>query len=346
MTLPGVAGPSRSLPSTGRIHTRLLDGFDDTALRAGAWERLLERSGADVVYRTRWFQRAWWETLGEGRLLLLSAGRDGAIDALAPLYVQDGMAYLLAADESADNVDLLGDTGDPDLLSALLDGARAAVPDLAGLELAFVPAASPTAGALAAAAARSGLDLMPRWEVPAPAVDLTGDGPERRRLTERKSWLRHERHFLALGGFAVERHRTAEDVLPLLGEFFRMHVERRGQHGFRNPFTSERGRRFLERLTQAAGDSGCLRFVRLRSSDRTIAAHFGLCFRGRYQWFEPAFDVSFARHSPGRVLLRHVLLDALDDGARMLDLGSHDQPFKASVASHVDHLRGFGLYPP
>src|SRR5438105_3675679 len=94
------------------VRARRLDGFDDPALGREGWQRLVETSGSDVVYRTWEWQRAWWETLGTGELLLIAAECQGVIVALAPLYAEEGGIYFLGSNEEADNLDFIGATGD------------------------------------------------------------------------------------------------------------------------------------------------------------------------------------------------------------------------------------------
>ncbi|HJN17286.1 MAG TPA: hypothetical protein QGH10_17405 [Armatimonadota bacterium] len=55
------------------LTTRILQGFDDPAFGRRQWQDLLEGSPANHIYLTWHFQRAWWETFGTGRLLLILA---------------------------------------------------------------------------------------------------------------------------------------------------------------------------------------------------------------------------------------------------------------------------------
>ena len=75
---------------TTTCHVRRLDGFDDPMLTPGDWDRLLGAGETDVVFLTREWMQAWWETLGDGELLLLAAIAQGRIVALAPWYSYGG----------------------------------------------------------------------------------------------------------------------------------------------------------------------------------------------------------------------------------------------------------------
>src|SRR4051812_10492885 len=100
------------MPTTA-IPTRLLSGFDDPAFGRESWQRLLEDSGSDNIYLTWHYQRAWWETLGGGELLLIAAERAGRVVALAPLCGRSGMIYFNGAGYfEVDYLDFIGDTSD------------------------------------------------------------------------------------------------------------------------------------------------------------------------------------------------------------------------------------------
>ena len=331
---------------SGGVQARRLDGFDDPALGRDGWRHLVQSSGSDIVYRTWEWQRAWWETFGTGELLLLAAERDGDIVALAPFYAEEGGIYFLGSNEEADNLDFIGATGDVEVLAALLDGARAAVPNFACFELHFLPERSATLAALGPAAARHGLKLRQSWDLAAPAVDLAGlDEAALGSLVERKSWLKRERYFKSHGDLEVRHFRDGAAIRPHLEEFFAQHVERRARRAYRNPFGEQAGRHFFERLTTLAADTGWLRFTRIDWRGRPLAFHYGFCHRGRYVWAEPTFDITLANRSPGQVLLRQLLLAAAAEGAHTFDLGSNDQPFKLEIATRIDRVHGYSLYP-
>ena len=78
---------------------------------------------------------------------------------------------------------------------------------------------------------------------------------------------------------------------------------------------------------------------------RPLAFHYGFSYRGRYLYGVPSFDIELARHWPGEVLLRHVLLAAIEEDAETFDFGIGDEPYKYRFATHETMLRTWGLYP-
>jgi CelD/BcsL family acetyltransferase involved in cellulose biosynthesis len=323
------------------VKTRVLEGFDDPTFGPDRWEQLLRAGGTDSVYLTWQCQRSWWETLGRGSLLLIVAEQDGRVVALAPFYHEAGMVYFVGSSFELDWLDFIGDVSQPPVLDALLETARAHVPGFLGFELLFVPDSSGTGARLQEAGDRLGLFSYAQDEMLAPALDLAGHEVD----VTKKSLLRYERRLERQGRLEVQHLQDGEMILPHLDEFIAQHIAR--WQGRDNPsrFLYAKSRAFLERLTRLAGRTGRLRFTRLDWQGRALAFHYGLCYRRRFFWGPASFNIELAHYSPGQVLLRQLLLAAIDEGASTFDFGTGDAAFKRRFATEVRCLRTWGLYP-
>ena len=93
------------------------------------------------------------------------------------------------------------------------------------------------------------------------------------------------------------------------------------------------------------GPTGWLRFTRVEWNDRPIAFHFGLCFHRRFLYGIPSFDIAMERHSPGNVLLRHLLLAAIEEDAAVFDFGLGEEEYKYGFATGEVRLVTLGIYP-
>ena len=329
--------------SAPKIQTRLLAGFDDPSFGAEQWRQLLPRGGTDSICLTWEVQRTWWETLGHGRLLLIVAERDGAVVALAPLFTDGGMIYNLCPE---DYLDFVGDISTPEILDALLEEARAQVPECLGFQFYFIGDQSCTGQRLGDAAARLGLKCFDEGALPAPALDLAGMPEVALAATRKNSLVRHERYFQQTGTLAVQHFQEGEHILPQLADFFAQHVARRAVTEQPSLFLKPEQRAFYEQLVQRIADTGWLRFTRVTWNGKPIAFHFGLCYRGRYLYAIPTFDVELSRHWPGEVLMRQLLLAAIAEGAKVFDFGIGDEAYKYRYSTGATPLRTWGLYPP
>jgi CelD/BcsL family acetyltransferase involved in cellulose biosynthesis len=320
------------------VFARVLAGFDEVP--AGRWAQLLGCSPTRSVFLTRAWIEAWWDTLGEGTLLLVAAEDAGSTIALAPFFASGGVVSFLGTD-SSDYLDFLGDVAECDVLDALLRTAQESTPGFAGFRLAVVPERSPTPALLEAAATRLGLEPTGDEPVPAPTLDRAGLVA----ATRKKSLVRHENWFRRNGELSVAHLTGSGAILAELERFFDQHVERCTIAPYASLFEDPRQRAFYRRLAERQGPEGWLRFTRLDWDGNTIAYHFGMSFEGSYLWYKPSFDVALARHSPGEVLLRQLLLAAHHEGAHTFDFGLGEEAFKYRFATAVPLVRTWNLRP-
>jgi CelD/BcsL family acetyltransferase involved in cellulose biosynthesis len=324
---------------------RVLDGFDDPAIDADRWNELVLAGGDGSVYLTWEFQRAWWETLGRGRLLIVVVERDSQPIAIAPLYADCGMIYFIGSAFDSDYLGFIGDVRDPEVLATILSTARDDVAGFLGFRFYFLPQRAAATAALPAVAERLGMACFGEDDMPAPVLDLAAEPAAALAAANRPTFLKIERAFLRGGPLHVARLDDGASILPQLPEFFEQHVARWAGTPTPSRFTDPDARRLIERFTARAADTRWLRFTRIEWQGRPIAFHYGYCLDGRYYWGMPTFAVDLARESPGQLLIRHLLLAAVDERARVFDFGTGDQAFKTRLASRVERVRTWGLYP-
>jgi CelD/BcsL family acetyltransferase involved in cellulose biosynthesis len=312
-----------------------------------SWQRALEQGDSNVVFLTREWQHTWWELYGRGQLLLTVVRRCQDIVALAPLFAdEDGMVYFVGSGGcGSDYLDFIGDISDPWVLDTLLATARQRVAHFAGFRFYHVPERSRTGARLREAAERLGLDFRDEGHLPAPVLNLEVAGAAEAAVNK-KSLRRHERYFDRTGTVTVRELRRRDEILPHLEEFFEQHVARWQATPFPSLFLTPRHREFYRRLVDAAADRAWLRFTRIEWQDRAIAMHVGFCYNRSFLWYKPTFAIDLARHSPGEVLLRRLLLSAMDEQAATFDFGIGDEPFKQRFATATPLVQTWGLYAP
>jgi CelD/BcsL family acetyltransferase involved in cellulose biosynthesis len=329
--------------TTSNIAITCLSGFDDPAVCPAVWNRLAASGATHTVFQTWHWNRAWWDSFGRGDLLLLLASRAGKPVALAPLFADGGMGFFVGSGGS-DYLDFLGDT-DPAVLEAILCTAQERIPGFVGFRFYLVPDDSPTGLRLQDAADRLNLVCHDEGDLLAPALALHDPVGAGLAAASKTSLLRHERHFRREGDLEVLHLQEGAAILPHLDEFFDQHVARWADTPHPSLFLQPEQRDFYRALCEVAGPAGGLRFTRVRWNGRPIAFHFGFSHGGSYLWYKPSFAIDLARRSPGEVLLRHLLLAALEEGADTFDFGLGDEAFKSRFANRVRRVRTWGLYP-
>lgn len=326
------------------IQFRLFNGFQDPKIIPDLWNKLLSESPIDVIFLTWEWQKTWWDTFGRGKLLLLMAEMDGKPVAIAPLFADEGMIFFIGSGGS-DYLDFIGDINYDGVLEGMINLAIEEVPGFVGFRFYHIPAFSRTPDKLADIAKRKGWYFCDEGELISPIIELREFPEKAREAIRKKSLVRHEAWFNRNGNLTVEHLQTTEDILPDLDIFFEQHIARWKSTPFPSLFIDPAKRLFYQRLTQIASATKWIRFSRIIWEGCFIAFHFGFNYKGNYFWYKPSFDVALSRHSPGEVLLRQLLLQAMAEKAHTFDFGLGDEAFKNRFATNKCQVHTWGIYP-
>ncbi|GAC1385598.1 MAG: hypothetical protein NVSMB45_14630 [Ginsengibacter sp.] len=328
---------------TGSVTIRKLQGFDDPYFTEEDWMKLLLLNDTHGISLTWKLQRLWWETFGNGELLLLLAEQDDLPVALAPLYANDGMIYNLSPE---DRLEFIGNIVDPIILDAILKTARNSVDDFSGFMFYFIPDASPTGQHLVDAAKRLGLECYNKGNIPSPVLEIDRDREHAIVVANKKSLIKYENYFNREGKLEVLHFTKEEEILPYLDDFFNLHISRREITEAKSMFLNTGFRTFYRDLTKLMSSTGWLRFTCLKWNTKPIAFHYGFSYKGRYLYAIPCYDIELSNRSPGKVLLRQLLIAAIAEGASSFDFGIGDEDYKYSFSTNNPTLSHWGLFPP
>ena len=327
------------------IQYHLLNGFDDPMLSPATWNELQTRGSGDNVFMTWHWQKTWWEVFGRGKLLLIMAVKDLQPIAIAPLFADSEMIFFVGSGGS-DYLDLIGETNDPEITEGLLSLAIANTPGVLGCRFYHLPATSSTKTVLEKVARKLGWDCFDEGGLNCPLLSIK-DFPEKAvAATMKKSLLRHESWFNRNGGIQIQHFTRCSDILPHLDSFFEQHIARWAGTPFPSLFHDTAQQHFYKRLCETASETGWLCFTVLTWQQNPIAFHFGMNYKGNFLWYKPSFDITLAKHSPGEVLLRQLLLKAICEKAAYFDFGLGEESFKDRFASSTASVQNIGLYPP
>ncbi|MGH7801478.1 MAG: GNAT family N-acetyltransferase [Thermodesulfobacteriota bacterium] len=327
--------------NTNNITTSVLDKFDDPTIGPEIWGGLMSEGNTDTINLPWHWQSMWWQAFGRGKLLLVKAERNGRLIALAPLFTDGGMVYNICPE---DHLDFVGDISDPEVLDSLLNAARDQVTNFEGFLFYFIPDTSKTGKLLEHAAARLNLKFIHEGSLPSPIIEIARKPEKAFASAQKKKILQYERILQRDGSLEVYHLRKPEEIIPYLHEFFKQHIARRAATSHPSIFTNPAQRTYYERITNFIGPTGLLRFAVVIWNDKPIAFHYGLSYKERYLYGIPTFSIDHTRYSPGMVLLRHVLLDAIEEGTHIFDFGIGDEAYKYRFATDVIQLENWGLY--
>lgn len=327
------------------IRTRILNGFEDANFGRDHWNTLLSRSLQNSIYLTWEWQTSWWKTCSNGELLLITAERDGEVVALAPLYTDGGMVFFVGSSFESDYLDFIGDIGEPEIMDAILRTAMDETPNFKGFRFYFVPDTCQTGKFLRESAERLAFSFHDEELMGTPILEIGLHGETAVALANKRSFRKWERQFQKDGDLLVRHLTDGREILSYLDEFYEQHRCRFSGADNVSRFVYREVCSLFTNFTRAAADTGWLRFTHIQWKGRSIAFHYGSCYRGRYFFGVSSFASDLARRSPGQVLMRHVLLNAIAEGAQTFDFGTGAHAFKVELSTRVDAVHTWGLYP-
>jgi CelD/BcsL family acetyltransferase involved in cellulose biosynthesis len=317
------------VPATGGISLLVVD---ELGPRAAEWDSLLSLQPLPSPFmRSAWLQRVADRAAAAIVLVL----EDGRLLGGVPL-VRDrllGVARYRFAGQGVlcpDHLDLLASPGrEPEVQQALRGWFVA--PGQRVLDLVGLAEGSRLAAALPGAAAA--VDLAPYQPLP------EGDYLASRSSNFRRATRKADRRMTEDG--YVHTRVPADGVPAAFGELRRLHGTRDG----RGPLLE-----LLPTLEGAFADGVARDEARvdlLASPDEVVAVSLAFTSGGRLSLYQVARSLEHDHRSAGTVLLHRVIVDAVEAGARELDMLRGDEAYKASFADHsraVLRLRaGHGL---
>lgn len=331
-----VEGAPAALRSTrGRIVTSLAD----VGLDVSGWNALAASSDTNSVFQTHEWVRAWWTTFqGSFEPLFVTVSEGSRVTGVAPLVIVRRSAgdriVRFLGDGRADYCDVLAGPAAPEMLEAVFDTLDADTRwDV--IELNNIPEASRTLGIVQAIGRRRGYRTLVDQMFPCPTLLIEGRASEAERLMNKPSVRRRVNYFQRNGRLSCRNLTSAANVEPYLDAFFEQHVARWGGEASSSLFLTPRNREFYRELTRQLAPAGWLLFSIVEFDDRPIAFHYGFDYNASVIWYKPSFDVAFEQHSPGIVLMRHLIGYAVAQKRRELDFTVGDEPFKRRFANSV-----------
>lgn len=330
--------------SSSVITYRLSGGFDDPLISCDQWNGLLSKASSDVIFMTWQWQKAWWKFFGRGKLLIMVAEQNEKPIAIAPLFSEDGMVYFIGSGGS-DYLDFIGNVTVDDILENLLLLTIQHVPDFVGFLFYHVLQNSQTTNKLQEAAKQQEWKYFDEGSMPSPMLNIKSFPEKAVEAINKKSLLRHEKWFIKNGGIEVKHFCQSTDILPHINHFFEQHIARWRQTSFPSLFNDDLQKLFYKKLCELFSETGWLRFTVVFWNGREIAFHFGFHYNQNFLWYKPSFDIELSKRSPGEVLLRQLLLKAVEEDATIFDFGLGDEQFKQRFATNTRSVHNWGIYP-
>lgn len=321
------------------------NGF--TAL-AGEWNRLLQRSRANVFFLTYEWQTTWWEALGTGDLWII-AFRTPDTDELvgiAPLYLTERKSgadagkrvfTLVGCIEVSDYLDLImaqgWETPVYTELLAWLHSPEAPAWDL--VDLCNLPEASFTYTVLPPLAEAAGHtvlvkqeDVAPQFALPLHYETYLQEQVDKKQRHEIRRKQRRAEREAEIGFYIVGKEHSLEAEVD---DFVAL---QRASREDKADFMTPAMRRFFGAVARRMLDAGYLRLCFLTINEEKAASLYAFEFDRKFLLYNSGYDPdAHAQLSPGWVILAYSIQYAIAAGCRVFDFMQGDEEYKYRFGS-------------
>lgn len=328
------------------MEIRISNRIEDSGISPEQWNELAFESRTSTVFQTYEWHESWWRVFGnENSLLLISAfGKKGDLLGIAPVMIsKKNRALRFIGDDKADYCDIICRKKDPEAADAIVREIIRQRSEWDSACLRNIPEDSNTCALLSGISAESGLRMITN-HMPCPTLIIAGREAAALELLRKKTLRRRHNHLQKKGMLDFRHIGEEKEALRCLDLFFEQHMKRREMAGDKSLFADARNRKFYERLTKGLLEKGWLLFSVLEFNRVPIAFHFGFDYGSRVIWYKPSFDTDYSRHSPGKLMLMHLIRYAVENGRTEFDFTLGDEPFKRQFTNHVRRNRQVSLY--
>ena len=312
----------------------LVDRFEDLEPLQGEWDALAAHSDFVDLFSTFGFARAWWSAFGEGKLLrAITARRSGALRLVAAMWADRSTpgSWRILGSVRADYNNVVFDRSEPEVLEAMIGWLRRRR-DWQQIVFSKVPGSSATARLLPASLARDAGwgERVLAWLDPRRPLSylrfmrehpfLRGEALRRgAAVLDEPNYREKLRRLGRIGEVSYRCIQEPEAIRARLDEFFDLHVRTGEFKKQPSLFLDAENREFYRRLLSDLAPAALRLDVLALDGTRPLAAHFGFQWAGRLYYYKPCFEPEFAKLSPGRVLVPHVLRQACESGLEEVD---------------------------
>lgn len=316
------------------LRTQVARQLCDIPFTPDEWNHLAERSPTSTIFQTyEWFE-CWWDSFGrDGDLLLISVFQGDSLLGFAPLMRgkvvgrRPGVLNFVA-DTHSDYLDFISGIHSSVVIRQVVNYLYHHESSWTELHLRNIPCSSPTVSLIETHFSDSQRLLLRGTDMACFSLQIEGRKDNVRRRVNKYSLRRANNYFQRQGTLEVKTIDTVSEGLDLLSAFFNQHIQRWESSDTPSLFHDERNRYFYKQLVSQLLPCGWLHLSSATLNERPIAFHFGFNYGESITWYKPSFDPGFAPHSPGKIILRHLMQCSLDGNYKELDFTIGAEPFK------------------
>jgi CelD/BcsL family acetyltransferase involved in cellulose biosynthesis len=299
------------------------------------WTTLLAQSRARNIFLTWQWLFTWWLSWGNKRdrsLRILLLRRDGALEGIAPLYVERSgyaktLRFLGDAEADSDYLDFILRIGTenewlPRVFERLESDGDWDMMDISG-----IPETSITVEFLKK---KTSLRFMEIRKFVCPRLKLGQSWDEFIGTIDKG--LRHDvkrRRKIEADLWAGFYEITDRGALPgAMEELFELNKRRFAEKEKPSPFLSPDFEAFHRKAMPALFEAGMLRLLFMSISGAVAACLYAFKYGDSYYYYQSGFNPEWRKLSPGSLMIGFAIERAMAEGAANFDFLRGDEPYK------------------
>jgi|GEM_PF-5640286 len=320
--------------------------FEEVSQLKSSWQALLEKSGQAAVFQTIEWHRAWLKSFSTaGRALFIQVTVGGIPTLLFPGFIRPVRQFGLSQNElsmigshnfASDSLSLIGDSHHREARLAIIE-AIFSRDDWDFLRINNLSSNSNFIREFCEVGAEKDTECFTGFASESPIIDLTNKTATDRIFSSRNSNRRLTRLISKMEGRYVQ-YKEPEEIYRRLPGLFAMHTRQWNlrQH---QQFRDIEQQNFFKALANEFSQKNIIRFNAIELKGQAIALHFGFEYGGRFTWYKPTYEHSYAKFSPGDVLLLLEIQNCLSRKIEIFDFGAGGEKYKHKFATSTPLLR-------
>lgn len=327
--------------------------WDDLGDYSVAWSELVARAESATIFQTFEWHDAWWRAFGSRYELWVTLCHKGErLVGIAPLLFANGtnefgakareLRFIGCPNNSSDYLEFIVDPDCTTALAALLNEIDNVADEFNQLVLSHYPTHFSSHDATIAILQNRGVNFAIEFEQEAPCRVLH-DKEQDIRATRKSSLRRRFNYFNKSGELRFVRCSSALETFEFIDRFFEQHIARRAVTTDPSQFQHDAQQRFYRNLVDRMSGKW-LMFDVVLFDERPIAFHFGFAHKNKFYWYKPTFDIGLAKHSPGEVLIKYLLENAIEDELEEFDFTVGSESFKFRFSNTIRQNNRITVY--
>ncbi|MFA7677371.1 MAG: GNAT family N-acetyltransferase [Candidatus Omnitrophota bacterium] len=328
-------------------NVEILSSFEQKPGLKDIWNGLLAETAKPIIFQRYEWVAAWWESFGRPKLYIVLIKEDGDYIGIAPLMIDPNPVWLgkrlkfIAADD-CDYFDFIIKKGREETFLRFFTQFLKTV-DFLEVTLRYLRGDSNVL-LLWNKLTFSGCRVKVKEVDKAPYIGLS-EGVENVKKKMSINNRRCENRIKKDNDILIKRCDSSEELDTYLELFFNMHKERWQEKNENNIFANKKWHDFLSKASRIFLEERIIRLYCLVCNEKPIAFVFGLKNYDSFLWYLSAFDTRFARYSPGRLLIAHLLDELPGEGMVNFDFGRGGEGHKFRWTESYKRLFTISLYP-